>query len=238
VSARSGHGRASRAQGSGEARPLVTLKAALTLDGRLATRSGESKWITSEPARRHAHRLRARCDAVLVGVATVLADDPELTVRLARGTSPLRVVLDTRLRTPLGSKLARTAGEVPTLIFHGPAAAAARRRALAAAGAALCEVPVDRRGRLRLRRVLDELHGRGVARLLVEGGSRVHGAFLDAGLADRAALFLAPHILGDAAALPFADGARKLHLRDGFALDALRVRRLGPDILVEGAFRR
>ena len=217
-----------------ERRPHVTLKAALTLDGRLATRSGDSKWISSEPSRRVAHALRARADAVLVGAGTVLADDPELTVRLARGRNPLRVVLDARLRTPAASRLARVAGDRRTLIFHGPGAPPRKRRELEARGVELCEVPVDRRGRLALRRVLAELARRDVARLLVEGGSQVHGAFLDAGLADRAALFIAPMILGDAAALPFASGGARPHRADATALRAPRVRRLGPDLLVEG----
>jgi diaminohydroxyphosphoribosylaminopyrimidine deaminase / 5-amino-6-(5-phosphoribosylamino)uracil reductase len=221
-----------------ERRPHVTLKAALTLDGRLATRSGESKWITSQEARRQAHRLRAGADAVLVGVSTVLADDPELTVRLAPGHNPLRVVLDTRLRTPGSARIARTSGDRRTLIFHGPGANARRRRELSARGVELCEVPLGKQERLRLSAVLRELWRREVVRLLVEGGSQVHGAFLDAGLADRAALFLAPRILGDAQALPFAAGGRKLRLADAFTLDRPTIRQLGPDILVEGAFQR
>jgi diaminohydroxyphosphoribosylaminopyrimidine deaminase/5-amino-6-(5-phosphoribosylamino)uracil reductase len=221
-----------------ERRPHVTLKAALTLDGRLAARSGDSKWITAEPARREAHRMRAAADAVLVGVSTVLADDPELTVRLARGRDPLRVVLDTRLRTPASSKLARSAADHRTLIFHGPGASPRRKRDLAARGVALCEVPLGKKGRLRLTSVMRELWRRDVVRLLVEGGSQVHGAFLDAGLADRAALFLAPRILADAQALPFANGARKLALADAFSLEDATVRRVGADFLVEGAFRR
>jgi len=221
-----------------EHRPHVTLKAALTLDGRLAARSGDSKWITAEPARREAHRMRARADAVLVGVSTVLADDPELTTRLVRGPDPVRVVLDTRLRTPPTGKIARTSSGRRTLIFHGPGASPRRRRELAARGVELCEVPLGKKDRLRLASVMRELWRRDVVRLLVEGGSQVHGAFLDAGLADRAALFLAPRILGDARAIPFADGARKLVLADAFALEGATVRRLGPDFLVEGAFRR
>lgn len=215
-------------------RPHVTLKAALTLDGRLAARSGDSKWISSDAARREAHRMRAYADAVLVGVGTVLADDPELTVRLVRGPNPLRVVLDSALRTPPKSKLADVGEGRRTLIFHGPRASARKRQALLARGVELVQVAPDRSGRLPLLAVLRELARRDVVRLLVEGGSQVHGAFLDAGLADRAALFIAPRILGDARALPFAAGAARLHIRDALALADARVRRVGPDILVEG----
>lgn len=215
-------------------RPFVTLKAALTLDGRIATRTGDSKWISSELSRREAHRLRANADAVLVGITTVLADDPELTVRHVRGKSPLRVVLDARLRTPPASKLAAGSDRARTLVFHGPDANARRMRELQARGVELSQVPVDARGRLQLARVLRELHRRDVVRLLVEGGSQVHGAFLDGGFADRAALFLAPRILADAEALPFAQGKRKRRLEDALDLARVRVRKLGPDLLVEG----
>jgi diaminohydroxyphosphoribosylaminopyrimidine deaminase/5-amino-6-(5-phosphoribosylamino)uracil reductase len=164
----------------------------------------------------------------------VLADDPELTVRLVRGPNPLRVVLDSALRTPPASKLASVSADRRTLIFHGPKASERKRRALAQRGVELVQVALDRQQRLPLAAVLRELARRDVVRLLVEGGSRVHGAFLDAGLADRAALFIAPRILGDAEALPFAAGGARLHIRDALALTDARVRRVGPDILVEG----
>jgi diaminohydroxyphosphoribosylaminopyrimidine deaminase/5-amino-6-(5-phosphoribosylamino)uracil reductase len=217
--------------------PYVTLKAAVTLDGRIAARSGDSKWITAEQARRHAHRMRAASDAVLVGVSTVLHDDPELSVRLARGPNPLRVVLDSRLRTPLGSKLVRGAKRQATLIFHGPAVAARRQQRFLQAGVELCEVAANRGGGLRLLPVLRELGRREVMRLLVEGGGRVHGAFLEAGLADRAAIFVAPRILADAGALPLASGARKSRIDQAFELLAPSVHRLGPDVLIEGELR-
>jgi diaminohydroxyphosphoribosylaminopyrimidine deaminase/5-amino-6-(5-phosphoribosylamino)uracil reductase len=220
------------------ARPFVTLKAATTLDGRIAGRGGESKWISSQASRRHAHRMRAQSDAVLVGVSTVLADDPELNVRHVRGKNPLRVVLDSRLRTPLGSKLARVTPELRTLIFHGPRASARRRDALLGKGVDLLQVPLDARGRLRLAHVLRELARRAIARLLVEGGSHVHGAFLDAGLADRVALFIAPRILGDTRALPLATRQGPLRLDAALTLNAVTVRRLGGDLLVEGDLPR
>jgi diaminohydroxyphosphoribosylaminopyrimidine deaminase/5-amino-6-(5-phosphoribosylamino)uracil reductase len=217
--------------------PYVVLKAAITLDGRLAARSGDSKWITGEAARREAHRMRAAADAVLVGVSTVLADDPELNVRLVRGQNPLRVVLDSRLRTPANSKLARVRGDSRTLIFHGPSAPAKRRAQLRQRGVELCQIPVDAAGRLRLRSVLRELGKREVMRLLVEGGARVHGALLDAGLVDEVALFVAPRILGDAAAIPLADGKPKTRLSAAIGLESLEVRRVGEDVLLQGRLK-
>jgi diaminohydroxyphosphoribosylaminopyrimidine deaminase/5-amino-6-(5-phosphoribosylamino)uracil reductase len=231
-------GKPQSARRASRALPFVTLKAAMTLDGRTAARDGESKWITSEDSRKHAHRLRAQSDAVLVGIATVLADDPELSVRHVRGKNPLRVVLDSRLRTPARSKLARVTPKLRTLIFHGPSASARRRAELTRCGVELAQVPVDRRGQLRLQPVLHELAKRGIVQLLVEGGSRVHGALLDAGLAHRIQLFVAPRILGDAAALPLAARHGALRLDQALALHGLRVRRLGPDLLITGDIAR
>jgi diaminohydroxyphosphoribosylaminopyrimidine deaminase/5-amino-6-(5-phosphoribosylamino)uracil reductase len=179
-------------------RPLTVLKAAATLDGRIATRTGDSKWITSEASRAEGHALRDQCDAVLVGVETVLADDPRLDVRLVPGRDPIRVVLDTHLRTPSTAALVMHESAAPTWIVHGPAASPERRAALArGSDVVLIEATLDDAGRVDLAFVLRELGRRDVMRLLVEGGARVHGALLDRGLADRAVLFLAPLVLGD-----------------------------------------
>jgi diaminohydroxyphosphoribosylaminopyrimidine deaminase/5-amino-6-(5-phosphoribosylamino)uracil reductase len=213
--------------------PEVTLKAAITLDGRTATRSGDSKWITSESARKQAHRMRAYCDAVLVGVGTVLADDPELTVRALRGRSPLRVVLDSRLRTPLDAKVVRTARDTPTLIFHGPRAPAARAAKLRALGVELQALPLQGT-RLSLPRMLEVLGGRGVVRLLVEGGAHVHGALLDAGQVDRVALFIAPKLLGDPQAMPLAVGQKRMRIAQALTVSAVETVRLGDDLLILG----
>lgn len=215
--------------------PFVTLKAAVTLDGRTAARSGESKWITGAQARREVHRMRAQADAVLVGVGTVLADDPELTVREVKGRSPLRVVLDSNLRTPPGAKLIRSARDTRTLIFHAQGANRRRAAKLKAAGAELAEVKAAHGGKgLDLEAVLRALAKRDVVRLLVEGGAHVHGGLLDAGFVDRAAVFVAPRILGDALGFPMAAGSVSRTLAAAFTLQHLDITRLGDDVLFRG----
>ncbi len=178
-------------------RPLVTLKIAQSLDGKTATVSGDSKWITGEEARRFGHLLRARHDAILVGVNTALADDPELTCRIAglAAHSPIRVVLDTRLRLSEWSKLAATARDTPTLLFT---TAPQGGEKLAAAGVEVIRVARDARGRPDIGAMLTQLAARGISNLLVEGGATVHAAFLDRGLADRLEIFTAPMTLGAA----------------------------------------
>jgi diaminohydroxyphosphoribosylaminopyrimidine deaminase/5-amino-6-(5-phosphoribosylamino)uracil reductase len=213
--------------------PFVTLKSALTLDGRMATRTGHSQWITGEKARRHAHRLRDRSDAILVGVGTVLADDPELTVRHVRGRTPLRAVLDTNLRTPPKARVLGARAEMATLLFHGPGATEQRKRRLLAAGAELIEVRATREG-LSLKAVLRELGKREVVRLLVEGGPRIHGSLLSGRLADRAAIFLAPKILADPKAFPLAFGRPVLRMGQAIDLASPVLTRLGPDTLITG----
>jgi len=214
--------------------PWVVLKAAVTLDGRTAARGGDSKWITSEESRTEAHRMRDRCDAVLVGVGTVLADDPALTVRHVDGRDPVRVVLDTRLRTPDDAALVTQASDAPTWILHGPDAERARRDALAREGVELVEVPV-RDGRVDPEAALRALAARDVVRVLVEGGSTVHGTLLREGLAQAAAVFVAPKILGDRDAVPLADAGARASIAEAWRLIDPRVRVLGTDALFEGA---
>ncbi len=180
-------------------RPLVTLKLATSLDGRIATRSGASQWLTGEPARARGHWLRATHDAIMVGSGTALADDPSLTCRLPglEGRSPVRVVLDGRLRLPATSRLAATAGEVPVWLFTRPGAAAgAPAAALRAGGSELIEVAAAAEQGLALAEVLATLAARGITRLLVEGGAELAAALLRAGLVDRLAWFQAPLVVG------------------------------------------
>ena len=219
--------------------PFVTLKAAVTLDGKIATRSGDSKWISGELARTEAHRMRDQSDAILVGVGTVLSDDAGLTVRHIEGKDPTRVVLDADLRTPPGAAVLdpEHASDADTLIFHASDADPSRRDALAGQGVELIPVSRDARG-VELGEVLARLGERGLVRLLVEGGAHVHGSFLDLGLADRAAIFIAPRIIGDAAALSFAAGSGAQSIERAWRLVRTEVQALGSDLLVSGDFER
>jgi len=216
-------------------RPLVTLKLAQSLDGKIATATGESQWITSEPARDFGHLLRARHDAILVGVGTALADDPMLTCRLPglEGHSPLRVVLDTRLRLTEWSKLAQTAGEFPTLVYT---AAAAGGGELEVCGVQVVRVAKDAAGHPKLADVLADLGGRGITRLLVEGGAAVHAGFLNSGLADRLEVFNAPMILGGSG-VSAVDALAALSLNEAPQFVMTARRNLGPDLLVSYARR-
>ncbi|HWA42085.1 MAG TPA: bifunctional diaminohydroxyphosphoribosylaminopyrimidine deaminase/5-amino-6-(5-phosphoribosylamino)uracil reductase RibD [Hypericibacter adhaerens] len=179
-------------------RPLVTLKIASTLDGRIALAGGESRWITGEASRARVHLMRAQHDAVLVGGATALADDPELTVRLPglEDRRPVRIVLDRDLALPPSAKLVVSGDVHPSWIVVGPDVADARKESFRKAGAELIEVPLDKDGRLDLQAVLKALAGRGLTRLLVEGGGRLAASLLAQDLVDRLAWFRSPGIIG------------------------------------------
>src|SRR5438067_2285009 len=212
----------------GERRPLVTLKIATSLDGRIASASGDSRWITGTEARRFAHLLRATHDAVLVGIETALADDPVLTCRIPgrEQDSPLRVVLDTRLRLEARSQLASTTRDVPTLLFTVTEGGSA----LAECGVEIVKVTRDARGRPDIRAVLAELAARGITRLLVEGGAGVHASFLDRGYVDRLELLRGPLALG-ASGHAAIDALAALSLDEAPRFVAAGTQELGADLL-------
>lgn len=219
-------------------RPLVILKAATSLDGRIATRTGHSQWITGEAARAYGHRLRHECDAVIVGVDTVIADDPSLTARIEGGVNPLRVVMDSRLRTPMSATLVETARDVPTLIATTKAANAKRRARLEAAGVDVVTLRKTRAGRVDPRALLAALHKRGVSGVLIEGGAQVHGTFVDAKLVDRVAIFVAPMIIGGEGAPSSIAGRGARRLQDALRLVEPRVEPVGGDFVVTARVRR
>jgi diaminohydroxyphosphoribosylaminopyrimidine deaminase/5-amino-6-(5-phosphoribosylamino)uracil reductase len=175
-----------------EGTPWVQLKLAASLDGRIATRTGASKWISSRDSRRVVQTMRARADAIAVGVGTVLLDDPRLTCRLAGATQPLRIVLDRRLRTPVGARVVRGKGDC--LLICGPEASPAARRRLETAG---CEVlEITGRGRLAWLRILRHLGRRGFHEILIEGGAGVAASALAARVVNGATFFYNPRLIG------------------------------------------
>lgn len=213
--------------------PFVILKAGMTLDGMTATSSGDSQWITNAASRKLVHQLRDKVDAILVGVGTVLQDDPLLTTRLPHGgRNPLRVVFDSQLRIQEDAALLQTGPELETLIVTTLAAPAAKLQRLLDRGVQVVQVDSDDSG-LNLLQALTILGRRGVQSLLLEGGGTLNHAMLHSGLVDRVMFFLAPKLIGGQGRGVFS-GAGVDRLTDAFTLSDLRSRMVEGDILIEG----
>jgi diaminohydroxyphosphoribosylaminopyrimidine deaminase/5-amino-6-(5-phosphoribosylamino)uracil reductase len=212
--------------------PFVTVKFAQTLDGRIATAAGASRWISSTESLRLAHRLRARHDAILVGVGTVLKDNPELTVRLVRGRNPLRVVLDSTLRLPPDARVLQDRETARTLVATTPAADKQKLADLLGMGIEVAMMPADASGLVDLPELLKMLGQRDVTSVLVEGGAAVLTSFLREGLADRVIAIIAPKIMGRG-----TETVGELNIREidrVLKLTFERVYRSGEDMVVEG----
>ncbi len=216
-------------------RPWVTVKAACSLDGKIATAGGESQWLTGEATRALGHRLRHQVDAIVVGIGTVLADDPQLTTRLPRGPcrDPIRIVLDSKLRIPLTACLLHLESPAPTWVATTGQAPPAKRRALEDLGARVLVLP-EVAGRVSLPDLLEFLGAQQVQSLLVEGGAEVLGAFFDQKLVHLFRFFYAPTILGGRAALGVVGGLGVHRLKEASRAQNLEIRRVGEDFLVSG----
>ena len=222
------------------AMPLVIAKWAMTLDGRIATASGDSRWISGDASRRRVHEVRRVCDAVIVGAGTAVKDEPSLTVRhvepLPERGQPARVVLDDGLILDPGREPARSAGAVPVLVYTTAAALAARTdraAALRVVGCAVIEVGAAETG-LSLRDVLTDLGKRGMSRVLVEGGAKVFGSLFAAGLADRVMVFISPRVLASGPALSPVAGPGARTLLDAARLADMTMETVGEDLLIQG----
>jgi diaminohydroxyphosphoribosylaminopyrimidine deaminase/5-amino-6-(5-phosphoribosylamino)uracil reductase len=223
------------------ARPWVLFKSAMTLDGKVATRAGDSQWISGDASRALAHRWRASVDAVVVGIGTALADDPQLTAR-PEGTpfdpsdQPRRVVFDSLARLPSDSRLLAAAAEIPLTVVVSRAAARADTDALEAAGVQVL-VATGENEPARVRSALDQLGQLGVASLLLEGGPHLAGAFLDAGEIDEIRLFLAPLLLGGRTARDPLEGEGVEQISDALRALTFDCERIGEDLLVSARLR-
>jgi diaminohydroxyphosphoribosylaminopyrimidine deaminase/5-amino-6-(5-phosphoribosylamino)uracil reductase len=217
--------------------PFVTLKYAMSLDGKIAAKSGDSRWISGEESRRLAHRLRACHDGVMIGLATALRDDPALTCRLAEGSNPVRIVVDSRARLSLQAHLLRD-GAAKTIVAVTELAPPENVAALRALGTAEVLVTDSLDGRVDLKKLLTYLGQRNITSVLAEGGGALHASLLAAGAADKICAFIAPKIIGgDAAPGPVGgQGAEKI--AGAWPIELDEVRTLGKDIFVTGYIRR
>jgi diaminohydroxyphosphoribosylaminopyrimidine deaminase/5-amino-6-(5-phosphoribosylamino)uracil reductase len=220
-------------------RPFVTLKAGMTLDGKIATASGESRWITGEAARRDAHRLRASVDAVLVGIGTVLRDDPTLTARISdrplrlASRQPIRIVVDSRLRIPLKARVLSRVHEAHTLIAATKMASARKIQLLRRQGVDVLVIR-DKSGQVSLADLCRQLGRLRITSLLVEGGGTLNASLIRSNLVDRVVLYVAPLLLGGHDAKGVIGGASPKHLGESLLLEDVSIRRAGRDMVIEG----
>jgi diaminohydroxyphosphoribosylaminopyrimidine deaminase/5-amino-6-(5-phosphoribosylamino)uracil reductase len=218
-------------------RPLVVFKSAMTLDGKVATVTGDSQWISGEARRARAHRWRAESDAVAVGIGTALVDDPRLTARIEGvARQPRRVVFDSEARLPLDSQLVREIADVPLIVVCSRAASRTSMQALEAAGVDVI-VATGENEAARVEHALDELGSRDIQSLLLEGGPHLAGAFLEAGEIDEARIFLAPLMLGGAKAKTAVEGIGLDAIAGAARALAIEAERIEDDVLIVARFK-
>ncbi|MFC1489021.1 bifunctional diaminohydroxyphosphoribosylaminopyrimidine deaminase/5-amino-6-(5-phosphoribosylamino)uracil reductase RibD, partial [Thermodesulfobacteriota bacterium] len=220
-------------------RPFVILKCAATLDGRIATRTGDSKWISGEASRAFVHRLRHAVDAIMVGINTVKKDDPKLTTRLSddtveiNGLDPTRIVLDTRLSISEDAKVLQLFSDSDTIIITGNSVSEDKKNRIEKRGSRVVESSV-KDGLIELGPLMDRLGALGITSLLIEGGSRVIASALSAGIVDKINFFYAPKILGGDDGVPICKGKGPEIMKDSIFVKGVRVRRFGDDVMIEG----
>ena len=214
--------------------PFVLLKTAMTLDGKIATRTGHSRWVTGEAAREMVHCLRDRYDAILVGVNTILADDPALTCRVPEGRDPVRIVLDSRARTPAGALAVMQESPASTYVVITDKAPFGRIVDLSATKAKIIRAAADSQGRVDLPSLLRKLGEMEITSLLVEGGAEVAASFLEAGLVDKVLTFVAPKIIGGSEAPGPVSGRGKETMDGAIPLTGVTYGHVGDDLYIEG----
>jgi len=216
--------------------PFVTLKIAQTLDGKIATATGASQWITGEEARKEAHRLRDSHDAILVGINTVLNDDPSLTTRIPGGRDPIRVIVDSKLRTPPSAKVITQKSSAKTYIAAIPTASKDKLVSLLDAGAEIV-LARAKSGKVDLKHLMKMLGTYGIMSVLIEGGAEVNASALKAGLVDKVVMFIAPVLMTGADSLCSIGGRSPLNLKQSIKLNHVSLRMIGKDLMLEGYIR-
>lgn len=219
--------------------PFVVLKMAATLDGRIATKTGDSRWVTGALARERVHHLRHALDAIMVGVGTIKADDPQLTTRLggATGIDPIRFVIDTQLSTPENATVIKQHSKAPTYLVCGETAPLERRNRLADAGAQLLEAPLHN-GRIDLTALMPLLGRMGVTSLMIEGGAQMADSALRAEIVDKVVFFYAPKILGGSDGMPMLNGKGPELMKEALPVQEIKVECVGEDIMIQGYRRK
>lgn len=215
--------------------PFVAMKYAMTLDGKIAARTGDSKWVTGEKAREHVHELRKQYRAILAGIGTVLADDPMLNCRIEEKADPVRVICDSGLRLPLHSQIVNTAKEIPTIVAYA-AADGEKEEVLRQAGVEL--IHVAREGQVDLDALMSELGKRGIDSVLIEGGGRIHGTVLKSGLARKVYCYIAPKLIGGREASSPVEGEGFSQMKEALPVTGVEIRHLGEDLCISGYLKR
>ena len=215
-------------------RPFVILKAAASLDGKIAAVGGNAKWITNEKSRQYVHRLRDRVDAVLVGIGTVAKDDPMLTVRLQNrgGHDPIRIVVDSTLKISLRAKVFNPLSKAPTIVATTPKASTRKIKEIEKKGGKVVVIPSPAKVNLQL--LMETLGKEEITSVLIEGGGQINTSALDEGIVDKVVFFFAPCILGGAKAPMIVGGKGVSNVEDGLRLDRIKTRRFGDDVMIEG----
>ena len=211
--------------------PYVAMKYAMTLDGKIASCTGDSKWVTGETARHHVHELRKQYSAILAGIGTVLADDPMLNCRIEEGVDPVRVVCDSSLRIPLSSQLVKTAGDIPVIVAYAKENPE-KEKALLQAGVEL--ISAGRDGRVDLAVLMRKLGKRKIDSVLVEGGGAIHGSLLKSGLVQKIFCYLAPKLIGGREAGSPVEGDGFSRMKDALPVKEMEILPLGEDICISG----
>ena len=220
-------------------RPFFTLKAALSLDGKIATKTCDSKWISNEESRKYTDSLRAVADGILVGINTVIADNPMLIPKIVHPKKiPVRIVLDSKLRIPLACDMVKTSEKYPTWVFTGDDSRADKEAKLKSMGIDVIRVPKDENGRVSLKPVCDELYKRGIMDVIIEGGGEVNGSLLKEGLIDKIFFFYGSILIGGKGAFNLIGGKGIDFLKDAYRIDIVTLKRFKDNICIEGYVHR